>query len=82
MRMYSTVIRDIGAKKNKTVASSNEWSISTRSGTTVHHEFSLSPTTIPVCSACGTAKLIDKIQIKKIYLTARDNFDIVCDKNG
>lgn len=80
--IYSTEIRDIGAKKNKTVASSNEWSIRTRSGTIVHHVFPFSFMMIPVCIACGTAKLIDKIQIKKMNFTARDNFDIVCDKNG
>lgn len=82
IKMYKAVISDIGVKKNKTVASSNECSMRTRSSTTVHHELPFSAWTIPVWIACGTAKPIDKIQIKKIYFTARDSFDIVCDKNG
>lgn len=82
IRMYRTVISDIGAKKNKTVANSKECWSHTRSSTTVHHRFPFGFPTMPVCRACGTAKLIDSIQIKKMYLMARDNFDIVCDRNG
>lgn len=82
INIYSTVISVIGVKKNKTVASSKLWCIKTRSSTTVHHELPWPSLITPVCNASGTAKLIDKIQIKKIYFTARDSFDIVCDKNG
>lgn len=82
IKMYRTVIRLIGAKKKRTVANSKECSSQTRSSTTVHQELSPSPRTIPVCNACGTAKLIDKIQMRKMYLMALDSFDIVCARKG
>lgn len=82
IRMYNIVIKDIGAKKNKTVASSKECPIKTRSSITVHQEFPFSASITPVWRACGTAKLIDKIQIKKMYFMARDNLDMVCARKG
>lgn len=82
INIYSTVISVIGAKKNKTVASSKLCGTRTLSSTTEHHAFPWLSDITPVCKACGTAKLIERIHIRKIYFTARDNFDIVCDKNG
>jgi hypothetical protein len=80
--MYRTVISVIGAKKKSNVASSKLCCSKTLSSTTEHQAFPFPSEITPVCRACGTAKLIDRIQIRKMNFTARESFDIVCDKNG
>lgn len=82
--MYSTEINVIGAKKKRIVATTNESSMRTRSGTIEHQEDSwlLGSVTIPVWMASGVAKKIDNIQMRKMNLMARDSFDIVCERNG
>lgn len=74
----------MGAKKNRIVAKTKESLMMTRFST-MEHQVTLGlsvETTIPVCMAKGVAKKIDNIQMRNIYFMARDNFDIVWERNG